>query len=532
MLNITSALNNLLYPTRLQLFRRRHLKLKATSPKILIWEFGGFPAILRKNLIHSLALNLRGFQTEMIFCDGATLACIRRSHPNTQVGTWRDACGSCVARMIQEAKAFGLRYSVSSDYISPQQIKRQYATLRQLTFPQQFRFVYQGVPLGSIAWNSFNRFQKGKLYSAKNISPADKEIFGQYLLASMVNYQIANVSIRRHQPTAILTSHGVFSDYAPVLYAGQKAGLPVTSWTSGFTASHLYYSSTDSTPNGDLRDISSEEWNSIRSNNLTQTEMRQLRRFMNDRYQKGKSQDVKFTKVNVRPLDQILRRHPHRRKTIGIFAHLNWDVALNNETLLFDTPNEWLVETVKQAIRHPEILWLLKFHPGEESEGTVRTSAQMINRHFPNLPAHIQIITDQMGINPMTLYQQIDVGVTLFGTVGVELAMLGKPTINAAAAHFAGKGFTHDAKTKIEYLSYLQRIGQIKPLTPTQQKWAQSYAYSYFLNRQVPLALMDAPEGHWGNVSHTKLSELIPGRNRLVDTIAEGIIYGKAIRSI
>ncbi|MBK6878881.1 MAG: hypothetical protein IPG99_21210 [Ignavibacteria bacterium] len=59
-------------------FLQKHSKANQDSPLVLIWELGGFAHILRKNAIISAALNIRGYRTHFIICDGTSEACIQR----------------------------------------------------------------------------------------------------------------------------------------------------------------------------------------------------------------------------------------------------------------------------------------------------------------------------------------------------------------------------------------------------------------------------------------------------------------------
>ncbi|MBK8550520.1 MAG: hypothetical protein IPL53_05430 [Ignavibacteria bacterium] len=63
---------------KLSEFMKKHSAVKTDSPYIIVWELGGFGDLLKKNAIISKALNIRGYKTHFIICDGTPLACIQR----------------------------------------------------------------------------------------------------------------------------------------------------------------------------------------------------------------------------------------------------------------------------------------------------------------------------------------------------------------------------------------------------------------------------------------------------------------------
>ncbi|EKD80044.1 MAG: hypothetical protein ACD_40C00213G0028 [uncultured bacterium] len=525
MFNLKQVKDNLLFSHNLAAFQRKNIKLNSNHPLILIWEFGGFPAILRKNAIHSLALNLRGYRTKIIICDGQGKACIQRSIENKS--NWSDACSNCSLLMIKEANRYGLEHELASKYISPQQVSNYERFANAIDINRIIRFRKDSVPYGSIAWNSFNRYMKGRLINLKQLDSEEKMILRSYLSSTLINFHIARAAIKREKAVAMLTSHGVYSDYAPAMYASNVARIPGTSWISGFTPQHFYFSSSNKLSHGDIRSPSKIEWLRLVKQPLTTTQLSELNQFISSRYLGQKSLDVTF-KNDASSLEiyQPLKQRKAYSKVVCIFAHINWDVAQDNNPMLFTTSNQWIIETLKIAIKMSDILWIVKLHPSEQSEGHEYSTEQLILDYFPQLPKHIQLIRDSDHINPLYLYKQIDIGITLYGTVGVELAIFGKPSINVSSVHYAGKGFTHDAHNKKDYYSLLQNIANLPPLSQPQITLAKQYAYYYFITRQMTINVLENNTHHWGNLNIKKLDNLLPGTNKEIDQIYESIIRG------
>ncbi|MCH7688416.1 MAG: hypothetical protein IH899_17330, partial [Planctomycetes bacterium] len=110
----------------------------------------------------------------------------------------------------------------------------------------------------------------------------------------------------------------------------------------------------------------------------------------------------------------------------------------------------------------PSVTWLTRVHPGEKIDGSLFSSDDLIRKYFPELPVHIKVLWSDSTVNSYSIYQLIDVGITIFGTVGVELPFFGRPILVAGRAHFAGKGFSYDARDREHYFSLLKIIHFLK----------------------------------------------------------------------
>ena len=106
---------------------------------------------------------------------------------------------------------------------------------------------------------------------------------------------------------------------------------------------------------------------------------------------------------------------------------------------------------------------------------------------------------------------------------------MGKPVITTGNTHYSNKGFSLEAKNKKDYFSILKNANKIKPLTKKQVKLARQYAYSYFIQRQIPLNAQNKSQGHWGDLDLNKLDLLLPGRDQAMDAICDGIVKGQDV---
>jgi hypothetical protein len=178
------------------------------------------------------------------------------------------------------------------------------------------------------------------------------------------------------------------------------------------------------------------------------------------------------------------------KKTAIIYSHILNDANLFYGNDLFPGGYEqWLVETVRAAADTPAVNWVLKIHPAN-----VYRNAKMgyqgeygellaLKRAFGRVPEFLRIVRPEERVSPLSFFALTDWGVTVRGTVGLELPCMGVPVLTAGTGRYSGKGFTVDSGSIGEYLERIRRIDQIPALDEAQTRLGVLYAYHVFRSR-------------------------------------------------
>jgi hypothetical protein len=149
---------------------------------------------------------------------------------------------------------------------------------------------------------------------------------------------------------------------------------------------------------------------------------------------------------------------------------------------LFPDQQAWFVESVRAACENPRVNWIVKLHPanvwkqrrdGFEGEGD---ELELLGE----LPPHVKVLRASSEISTRSIFGLADYGITIRGSVGIELPCFGVPVLTAGTGFYAGRGFTVDSATREEYLARLRRIEQVPALTPEQTLLAKKHAYALF----------------------------------------------------
>ncbi len=390
-----------------------------------------------------------------------------------------------------------------------------------------FRYKYLGVNVGELAWSSLNRYMKGFIIDIVQMREQEELLFREYFYAALVNTHAAQEAVRRFAPQSIYTSHGVYVDYAPPMTVSILNGVKSISWASGYANSLHYFTVPKGTNKLELTGISESAWRKRLAKPLDGFEQERLDRYITNRYYRFNARDIKITAPPVER--QEIRRAlgiENDRPVVCLFTHINWDACFDLGTMLVRHRESVGCRIAADDDRHHKRELVGGIHPAEQTEGSLYTTDDLIRREFPALPPHIKVLWHDSGINSLSVFRVVDVGITIFGTVGVELSLLGKSVILAGNAHFSGKGFTIDPKSRSEYLALLEQAEQIGPPAPEQQQIARQYAYSYFIERQIPLSQLDKARGNWGDVDIRRIADMLPGKDPVLDRICESIVRG------
>jgi hypothetical protein len=182
-----------------------------------------------------------------------------------------------------------------------------------------------------------------------------------------------------------------------------------------------------------------------------------------------------------------------RKKTAIIFCHILYDATFFYGESLFEDYEQWMVETVRAAIANPNLNWIVKVHPVNvwrckmDGSELVQLEAETLRRHFGELPAHVKIMPADTGINTFSLFEVADVGLTVRGTIGMELPCFGIPVVTAGTGRYTGRGFTIEPNSREDYAARLARLHETPRLDAETIRRARLHYYGALALRPAPM---------------------------------------------
>lgn len=485
-------------------------RIAEDAPLVLVWSTGGTPMLLEFEATIGAALRMRGIRTHFILCDGPFNACIKREiQQATPISAWKRACADCVTSCMQTADSFGMSYSFLGDYV-PASERRELAAVSAKMAGRVFEPVeFRGTDLTKSVASGVIRYMQGKEQQC------DPAVVREYAFSALVGAAAADAAIKRWNPTSIFMSHGMYVDWGPALRVAETENVPVMLWQQSYVPSSYFVQRIKSSKWVDPFRISDGLWTELAKTPLNASQEAALKRYLESRYSQSEGER------NFRVRYGLSGEKP----TVGVFGHINWDAVADYGPMLFPSFTEWFVETIKVACENPDVNWLIKIHPWEVNQDPNDGMHAVIRRAFAKLPPHVQIIGAADKVFPLDVLDVVDIGITVFGTAGLELAARGKPVVLAGEPHYSRKGFTFDSSTAAEYLEKLKGIGSLRRISSEQQAIARNYAYNFFLRRQVPLSIFDGGSG-WITYRHDQRAIMAPGVDAHLDFYCSQIVSG------
>jgi hypothetical protein len=181
------------------------------------------------------------------------------------------------------------------------------------------------------------------------------------------------------------------------------------------------------------------------------------------------------------------------KKTAVICSHILYDATFFYGESLFEDYEQWLVETVRAAIANPALNWVVKVHPVNvwrsrmDGVAMVQLEAETLRRAFGDLPPHVKLMPADTPVNTFSLFDVADYGLTVRGTIGMELPCFGIPVITAGSGRYSGRGFTIDPTSREAYAGTLARLQEVPRLDDEAIRRARLHYYGALNLRPVPM---------------------------------------------
>ncbi len=464
------------------------------------------------------SLKLRGAEVQLVVCGGPASACILREITiGLEVESWGESCESCVKSVKSSVEKFQLPLRTTSDFISDERVATLRALTSGITYDRLEELDTEPIAISSNIRSAIVRCLRGA-------EPRKHEqIVPEYALSGLVNAEASRNAIEEFKPTHVFMSHGIYVDWGPALHTALSAKIPVSTWRGAFLNRRYYFATHRDSDHTDGNRLPEDFLDKYLQEPLSEAQDSLLNDYIRARYEEGQTFDMRYAKSFKEPIESKNEKESARPKVV-LFSHINWDGVCDYAPMVYETFNEWILDTLRAVATLEEADWVIKIHPAEEWENPETGTKNLIEKHFGQLPKHIKVMSASESVNPRAVFDDADVGVTVFGSAGLELALLGKPVILAGRAHYSGLGFTLDSSTKEEYRVLLKSAARAKPLDSKQTERARKYAYLYFLARQLPFPPVAFDETSWWHLPDSEAEDLCNGKNPFVDFICDELV--------
>jgi len=354
---------------------------------------------------------------------------------------------------------------------------------------------------------------------------------------AIVSLAVAQKVYDQLRPKLLITSHGIYSSWGTFMEFMMSRGVRSISYgLNGYAADSLDFAVDDiaagKSDGGYLDRLTDGILNDALSSSDISTRVTELM----TRRRRGSSDDIARLGVSAtrmgKTVGTILDEHRAAGRDIfALFPNVMWDNATTFErwNRVFESPAEWLVETVKYFAGRDDKTLVIRIHPAERSWMPPRKSVLDILRlHLDSETMNrdnIVIIPADEPLSSYSLFPCLRGGIVYNGTIGIELILAHVALIVGAQAAYSEHGFTAELHGRDDYFAAFENTDAILRHQEDNLDRALLFAYEYFFLHGVPLKLLspqrqavpnlaESPDEIWKDPNLEHVVAVITGRRR------------------
>lgn len=472
------------------------------------------------------ALRLRGATVTGLLCDELLPACTLRKvdHHESACTRW------CHKNARPFIDAFGLPHRWYSELISPGE-RRECDRIAGAARPAEFStFVHEGISLGHCIVRSVESFYKVGRFDLSDPAMVGKA--REFLRSALYLTIIARRAIEELDIDKVLVDDGTKVDWGVFRAVALHAGIPVDV-LPGSARGHCILLEPDRP--GQPRDPF-PLWSKWRQTPLTAAQEAALDAYFAERALRPYD-DMRWTDIRAEATIADVRAAigippTSRGLVFGAFPNVGYDAALTANRPAYPAAAEWIADTVRFFVDHPEQHLVVKVHPGEQILLALDPTVEFLRETFAYRPANVHILPPDTPLTAHDVLRVLDVSLVYTSTVAVEAAYLGIPTVNIGGGWHANRGLSTDVSDPRAYLALLQRTcdgdGDGAPPAP-QRDVARRYAYGVFFRSAIPIQHYRAQYPHLTELRIRNLRDLLPGQDAGLDAVCRGVLYDEPV---
>ncbi len=136
--------------------------------------------------------------------------------------------------------------------------------------------------------------------------------------------------------------------------------------------------------------------------------------------------------------------------------NLRWDTAALSRQRLFASITDWLERLLAWARAHPEVALVVRQHPCEKIPG-FEGSDRFDELLRESVEHGLRFVSAADPVNSYDLMRQAKVVLPFTSRIGIEAAMLGKPSVLGSHSYYAECGIVWNAESIPDYFALIER---------------------------------------------------------------------------
>jgi hypothetical protein len=451
----------------------------STTKKILIYAAIGDMYLSPLEILMYHLLRSKGVEVHYLVYDD-TIPLIELTTKNVVVNEGKVAF---MSKLVKKTKANLTAAKVDFRFI---EISAKIDTIltEPKTLEEVLSYKYEDVDFGDIVKGVMFRY-----YSSLSFGTDALEISKSFLKTSLTNYIQVKELNEKNNYDYVMFSHGIYCTWQPVLNYCRNNNVDFVCYDRAKIKNTCNFNLNIASPVWDI----TAAWIRLMDYKLNNQEFQKVNAYLKEReLQKGDVFAYNFSEKE-KDLSKLREKYNIKPKVkiITFFTNLIWDAANVSRDIAFKSPLECIQKTIDKYKDIDNVHLLFRSHPAEMIIGSNERYGSLIRDMYHVLPNNVSIIEPEDNINSFSVLELSDIGVVHTSTVGLEMAIEGKPVILISETHYRDKGFTYDTTSEENFFDTLHKLlNEPKPLQ-NQIELAKKYFYLMMFEYQhyVPMTL-------------------------------------------
>jgi len=199
----------------------------------------------------------------------------------------------------------------------------------------------------------------------------------------------------------------------------------------------------------------------------------------------------------------------------------------------YESQDAWVRDAVKWVGSRGDVELVIKLHPnlgGNFYIGKATAELQRYKEIQSTLPANVHIVWPEDSLSAYSLAEEADVGLTYGSTIGLEMAMLGKPVLLGRRAFYEHGSAVSAVRSKDSLPAMLDRCLHARPSRENQRQ-AFRLAYYYIFRFEMPFPAVTLLGAYDARPNYKDWQELAAGKDQSLDLVCDFLTKGSPLHA-
>jgi hypothetical protein len=465
------------------------------------------------------ACQVRGATVEYLLCDGLLPECDQHWDSKTNSPRPFDLCQRCQTKAKANMDDLGFPYRWLGGFVSPTERADAFAWAQGVT-PAEFREAsFKGAPIGQwvlASVISYFRQYPPDLNSWHVVSVYRGFLFSAAIVATgLSNYLEANAI------EAAILFNGRQSLTRVAFEMFQQRGIRV------LTHERAEYQRGHANIRANAHCMSPEPfkgfWDMWGSVPLTRESLDAAFQWLIQRRYGANLAWIPFNKSSDRSSSLKTRLNLSPDKRLWALFTSSTDETAGDPVMKgpFESQAEWVRDVVHWVGLRNDVELVIKVHPnlgGNSYIGKAVNELRIYQEMKSALPENVRIVWPEDSLSAYSLAEEADVGLTFGSTIGLEMAMLGKPVLLASRTMYEHGSEMLTVPSKESLPEILERCLHARTNREIQRQ-AFRLAYYYISRLELPFPAVKVLGVYDARLNYVDRQDLAPGKDDSLDHI-------------